>query len=148
MPRISFEDAVQVYGTDNLRLQCYLHLAVPSGAIEEYTLGGSWRTFILNDDNSTPVILLLEKSVTGFDVFAQESLSVLLWASCCPDVKAAALIFDGGFCGGSELFSEDTVDQVYGIVAQGTGPIMTFDRNLMMSTAWKALLIGMNSPTA
>lgn len=140
MSLVPFNSAIQVYGTDKMRLQCYLRLTDKANVVRLASLDNSWTRFNLSDDDSVEAVFLLEKCFSCFTEFAQAATYVLIWASHQPWVRLAALMFDGAFSGDAELFSDESVDQVYGASAESVGPILTLDRAVMVSTEWRSLL--------
>ena len=138
---IAFSVAIQNYGTDTFTIECYFFHEDRGDADVFAPVDGSWVRFRLDEEGVAVRVMLLEKTVKSVPEFVRESIAILYWASQQPSIVLAALIFDGGYAGAKEIMFDETIDQVYGIWSPAVGPILTIDRNTMMSDEWKSLLL-------
>ncbi len=138
---IAFSTAIQNYGTDTFTIQCYFFHNDCGGADVFAPVDGSWVRFRLDEEGVAVRVMLLEKTVKSVPEFVRESIAILYWASLQPSIVLAALIFDGGYACAEEIVFDQEIDQVYGIWSPSVGPILTLDRNTMMSGEWKSLVL-------
>ncbi len=138
---IAFATAIQNYGTDTFTIQCYFFYEGHEDTNVFAPVDGSWVRFRLDEEGVAVRVMLLEKTVKSVPEFVRESIAILYWASLQPSIVLAALIFDGGYDGAREIVLDETIDQVYGIWSPSVGPILTLDRNTMMSDEWKSLFL-------
>ena len=138
---IAFATAIQNYGTDTFTIQCYFFHEGHEGTNVFAPVDGSWVRFRLDEEGIAIRVMLLEKTVKSVLEFVRESIAILYWASLQPSIVLAALIFDGGYDGAKEIVLDEAIDQVYGIWSPSVGPILTLDRNTMMSDEWKSLVL-------
>lgn len=138
---IAFATAIQNYGTNTFTIQCYFFYVERDNTNVFAPVDDSWVRFVLDEDDVAIRVMLLEKTVKSVPEFIRESIAILHWASLQPSIVLAALIFDGGYDGAKEIVLDETIDQVFGIWSPSVGPILTLDRNTMMSDEWKSLFL-------
>ena len=137
----AFATAIQNYGTDTFTIECYFFHEGRGDADIFAPVDGSWVRFRLDEEGVAVRVMLLEKTVKSVPEFVRESIAILYWASQQPSIVLAALIFDGGYDGAKEIVLDETIGQVYGIWSPSVGPILTLNRNTMMSAEWKSLVL-------